>query len=248
MKSPPNGITDVAPACSTPGSVRIASRARARNARRAAGSGYLEAGMDSEAVATPSGSKPGSIDSFRLKLTSSSAAPIRSANASETCVTTSALRAPSVARPAVPVRPSCRNTVLRSAWNSRKTGIVPNSTPASSATAAVAASTGACTPISAARGRSSAPSAAIARVPAAPSARPSRPPPTASTTLSVSSWRAMRHRPAPSANRVASSRDRAVDRTSTRLAMFTHPISSTSRTPPWIRNSVPRISRVNSDR
>ena len=50
----------------------------------------------------------------------------------------------------------------------------------------------------------------------------------ASTTLSVSSWRTMRPRPAPSAVRTAISRARAAPRASSRLATLPQAISSTS--------------------
>ena len=53
---------------------------------------------------------------------------------------------------------------------------------------------------------------------AAPTAMPSAPPISDSTTLSVSSCRMMRRRPAPSAERTASSRVRAVARASSRFA------------------------------
>ena len=55
-----------------------------------------------------------------------------------------------------------------------------------------------------------------------------RPPPhSASTTLSVSSWRTIRPRPAPSAVRTAISRARAAPRASSRFATLPHAISST---------------------
>ena len=57
----------------------------------------------------------------------------------------------------------------------------------------------------------------------------------ASSSVSVSSWRAMRDRPAPSACRVASSFMRALERTSIRLVTLTAPTSSTNTTPPHSR-------------
>ena len=57
-----------------------------------------------------------------------------------------------------------------------------------------------------------------------------------STTLSVSSWRMIRRRPAPSAARTASSRVRALARASSRLATLAQQISSTNPTTP--RNSI----------
>src|SRR5262249_38442941 len=61
-------------------------------------------------------------------------------------------------------------------------------------------------------------------------ARPAIAPKAASTTLSVSSWRARRQRDAPSASRTLISCRRAVARAGSRLAMFPHASSSTSAT------------------
>ena len=62
-----------------------------------------------------------------------------------------------------------------------------------------------------------------------------------STTLSVSSCRMMRRRPAPSAERTASSRERAVARASSRLATLAQQIRSTKPTTP--RNSIDVVLR-----
>ena len=67
---------------------------------------------------------------------------------------------------------------------------------------------------------------------AQPTSRPSAPPASDSRTLSVSSWRTMRPRAAPSAARIAISRWRPVARTSSRLATFAQAISSTKPTAP----------------
>ena len=64
-------------------------------------------------------------------------------------------------------------------------------------------------------------------MPATPRARPSAPPIAASTRLSVSSWRTIRSRPAPTAVRSAISRLRPSARTSCRLATLAHAISRT---------------------
>ena len=69
-----------------------------------------------------------------------------------------------------------------------------------------------------------------ARMPSTPSASPMTPPITDSSTLSVSSCRMMRPRPAPIAARSATSRLRAVARTSSRLATLAHAISRTKAT------------------
>ena len=67
---------------------------------------------------------------------------------------------------------------------------------------------------------------------AAPTPMPSVPPRTASTRLSVSSCLMMRPRAAPSADRTAISRVRAVARASSRLATFAQHRSSTKPTTP----------------
>ena len=68
------------------------------------------------------------------------------------------------------------------------------------------------------------------------------PPARDSNTLSVSNWRTMRARPAPSAERIANSRLRTVARTSSRLATLAQEISSTSPTAPSIISSELRAS------
>ena len=71
---------------------------------------------------------------------------------------------------------------------------------------------------------------------------PRMPPARESNTLSVSNWRTMRARPAPSAERIANSRLRTVARTSSRLATLAQEISSTSPTAPSIISSELRAS------
>ena len=71
---------------------------------------------------------------------------------------------------------------------------------------------------------------------------PRIPPASESNTLSVSNWRTMRARPAPSAERIANSRLRTVARTSSRLATLAQEISSTSPTAPSIISSELRAS------
>ena len=68
------------------------------------------------------------------------------------------------------------------------------------------------------------------RLAAAAKAMPSAPPASANKRLSVRSWRTMRDRRAPSAWRTASSRARAVERASSRLAMLAQAMRSTSAT------------------
>ena len=63
----------------------------------------------------------------------------------------------------------------------------------------------------------------------------------ASRMLSVSSCRTMRHRAAPSAVRIASSRRRATLRASSRLATFAHAMSRTNATAPCRTSNVRRL-------
>ncbi len=79
---------------------------------------------------------------------------------------------------------------------------------------------------SSARGRPPGQIATNGRSPAA-SNTPSAPPVSPNTALSVRHWRTNRPRPAPSATRMASSRSRETARASSKLATFTHAISST---------------------
>ena len=77
---------------------------------------------------------------------------------------------------------------------------------------------------------------------APPAILPSTPPQSPSTALSVRHWRINRPRPAPSATRTASSRSRETARASSKLATFTHAISSTRLTAPNSNHSVDRTS------
>ena len=79
------------------------------------------------------------------------------------------------------------------------------------------------------------------RVPAQASASPAAAPSAASSTISVSSWRISRARPAPSELRTPISRRRAAERESSRLARFTHAISRTNPTAAVRVNSAGRI-------
>ncbi len=71
---------------------------------------------------------------------------------------------------------------------------------------------------------------------------PSAPPASASTALSVSSWRMTRQRPAPSALRTAISLARAVPRASSRFATLAHAINSTKTTAPTRTRSAGAVS------
>ena len=123
---------------------------------------------------------------------------------------------------------------LRSARELWSAGIRPNTIPVTTETAAVKASTRQSTPTSAPcspmRGSPAVLIVSSARIPRMPSTSPIAPPITDSATLSVSSWRMIRPRPAPIAARKATSRLRAVARTSSRFATLAQAIRRTNAT------------------
>ncbi len=104
------------------------------------------------------------------------------------------------------------------------------------------ASTGSESSISPARGRYSAARRPSALAPQLASTRPIAPPTTASTRLSVRSWRTSRIWLPPRAVRTAISRSRAVARASSRLATLAQPIRSTKPTAPSRIRSAGRTS------
>ena len=112
-------------------------------------------------------------------------------------------------------------------------GITPNTRPTTSAAAAqkAATRTSKVSATLAGSNPSGTSDGATLRM-AAPIPVPSAPPITASTRLSVTSCRTMRRRPAPSAERTASSRVRTVARASSRLATLAQQMRSTNPTTP----------------
>ena len=119
---------------------------------------------------------------------------------------------------------------------------MPKSTPTSTAAAAQNVTTRASKATATDAGSTPAgmTAGAAARI-AAPTPAPMIPPIAARTRLSVSSWRTTRPRPAPRAERIASSRPRAVARASSRLATLAQQMSSTKPTTP--RNSIEVMRR-----
>ena len=109
-------------------------------------------------------------------------------------------------------------------------GTSPNSRPVATATAVVNASTGASIVNCIQNGMPPRMFALIHWRNAYANAMPSAAPMSATMTLSVSSWRTMRQRSAPSATRTAISFERAVARARSRLATFAHAMSSTNAT------------------
>ena len=122
-------------------------------------------------------------------------------------------------------------------------GARPNSSPTTSAAAAQNATTRASNDsVTPGGSRSGGIAEAAAFRMTAPAATPRTPPMSDSIRLSVSSWRTTRRRSAPSADRIASSRVRAVARASSRLATFAQQISSTKPTTPRKSSDVWRSS------
>ena len=109
-------------------------------------------------------------------------------------------------------------------------GANPNANPARQEIPSVKASTDESMLTSSRRGIVSGFMSFKIRIPNVASNRPSVPPTSASTTLSVRSWRMSRRALAPRAAREAISFSRTADRASSRLATFTHAISRTKAT------------------
>ena len=155
-----------------------------------------------------------------------------SANDSATCTTTRELRK-RFDDPASP-RPACFRASLRSTFDACHAGLTPKRKLESSETPMTKMKTLQFTWISARRGRPTCMAVAWVsmRVPMTASSNPSAPPAKATTLLSSRSCRAILARVAPSAERTAISRCRAVARASIRLATLAQAISSTSETAP----------------
>ena len=161
-------------------------------------------------------------------------------------------RASLVWRKVAPDRPMLSLSVaLRSVRELCSAGTRPKSIPVPTETAAV---NGDHAPVDAderalLRRSSGSPAVLIvssARMPTTPSTSPMAPPITESATLSVSSWRMIRPRPAPMAARSATSRLRAVARTSSRLATLAQAISRTNATAALRMSSVGRALLTNT--
>ena len=116
-------------------------------------------------------------------------------------------------------------------------GARPNSRLVSSAIPSITPSTRASSSMGCQSWFFSAPSCLSQSSAKPPTLMPTMPPPSASSTLSISNWRTMAPRLPPSAIRVAISRPRAPDRASSSPAMFTQPISSTIRTAAQVSSS-----------
>ncbi len=161
----------------------------------------------------------------------SSAAPTSRTSESATSPTTRLLRNRCRDRPALaPRAPESRSVSLRFGFDDWSAGTMPNSSPVTTATAAVKSST---CPSMVKRIQNGMPFRMLALIhcsSAYANATPSVAPPSATSTLSVRSWRITRHASAPRATRTAISFDRAVARASSRLATLAHAMRSTKPT------------------
>ena len=194
----------------------------------------------SEKVRTWSGSNPGWTRPRLQMVRSIRPAPARSTSAAATSDTTSRLRRRRcpVEEPRLPsFKVSCRS--VTETWSA---GASPNTTPVTSESPRVKASTQPSTPMFSMRGRPPGTAASTARVPSQAMASPAMPPARDSTTLSVSSWRTTRARAAPSARRMAISFWRRVKRARSRFATFVQAMRSTKPTAPSRTRRVGRTS------
>ena len=209
---------------------------------------YCGSVSDIRSVSTLCDSNPGFTARNFMNERISSEAPTSSTSASATSTTTRIERVLFWRKP-LPDRPllslSVRLRSTRDAWSA---GNRPKTTPVTSDTAMVNATTrqSAVTPEPSAPMRGMLPgfTASSARMPVTPRASPSVPPTADNITFSVSSWRTIRPRPAPIAARMAISRFLAVARTSSRFATLAHAISSTKLTAPTSTKSEVRTLRT----
>ena len=252
---PSSGTQQVALASSTPGTPRkrsTPSRISWSTAADFANCGPLS---DMRIVSTFSASKPGFTAPSAIEVRISRAEPTSSTTASATSLITSMVRALFWRSP-VPERPPLSLRVaLRSGRELCSAGIRPNRMPVNPAARTVNASTRQSTPTSEpsrpTRGRLAVFTLSRARIPTTPNAAPATPPASESSTLSVSSCRMMRPRPAPMAARIAISRRRPTARASSRFATLAQAISSTKLTAPTRtrreeRTLLTRASRIGS--
>ena len=176
------------------------------------------------------------------RLRASSPAPITRATASPISATTNALRAQPPRTPSADPLPPWRRPSARSTRETCHAGARPNTRLAASEMPRAKASADASTVTSSRRGRSGGASATSVVTPTRAISAPAIPATTASTTLSVRSWRTSRARPAPTAARTTISRPRAEARASSRLATLAQAMSRTKATAPSRTKSVCRVS------
>ena len=204
---------------------------------RRARSAYVTSGSDTRNVSAWSVSKPGCTRWTRMKLLISRPAPASSATASASSATTNPLLTRRLRRPVIAPRPPSFRAPTSAPRVTWKAGILPNRRPVSIATSPANAATVASTRTSPRRGMPSGCRLTSASLPHQARSNPQMPPPSDSSTLSVSNCRISRPRPAPSAVRTASSLSRAAARASVRLATLMQAIKSTNPTAPRTSNS-----------
>ena len=192
------------------------------------------------------GSKPGSVLRSLMKLFTSRPAPISRTSESATSETTSRLCIRLRPRPSVAPRPPSLSDSFMSIRALWMAGASPKRTPVKSVAPSVKPSTGRSRLVSPKRGTSCGMRDESRATPQSAKSRPSRPPTHASSVLSVSNWRMMRARLAPSATRTAISRPRPAARASNRFATLAHAIKSTNPTAPSRTSKVGRKSPTNS--
>lgn len=170
-----------------------------------------------------------------------SSAPMTSTIESAISPTTSDERSRAVARLS-PARIPLRRSPKSSERATCHAGAAPKSSPVATATSTVYRSTSGWIPMRIQYVGSSGIVAMFTRSIQAASTTPTTAPARASSTLSVSSWRTMRPRPAPIAVRTAISRLRSAARASIRFATFAHAMSSTKATAPSRRTISRRVA------
>ena len=179
----------------------------------------------------PSVRKPGSTACTRQRARMSRPADTSSTTERATSAITSAPRSRS-RRPPTPARAPSRKPAASTSRSARQAGAMPK--PTAMRTVVIAAktrmrqSTVGVSAIGSVVGTRRATSGVAVKARSTPSAPPS----SASSRLSVRSWRSRRSRPAPSAVRTASSCRRTSARASSRLARFVHAMSRTHKAAP----------------
>ena len=188
----------------------------------------MDDGREAPNASTLRESKPGFTlqSAFRLRIISPAAINNTSAMAISATTKTPCARC----FPPPDPRPPSFNVSCRFGLETRIAGTKPNRIAHSSAMPAVNNKTLQSIPTSLARGNPEGKCCSATFVPHAASNNPSPPPATASSVLSVRSWRMILPLPAPSAARTANSRLRPIERAKSRFATFTHAIESTKPT------------------
>ncbi len=198
--------------------------------RACSGVSYCDAGKARRAVSTPCVSKPIGCCCRLIALLTRSAAPASTTITSAAWAPISNWRNHGLSVPLNAPLPSPRSSVRVVRRVACHAGRTPTNIALPSTIASAAASTG---PLNVADRRRGTPSGASAINTGNDHhaiVKPAMPPSTARTRLSASTCRTMRPRPAPMAARIASSRERAARRASSRLATLPQAISSTSAT------------------